>query len=448
MSDRKAANMGIVRGGRRHHLLTEPITYEEESLPGFVRAALIAIAGLMVLFTVWAGLVRIEELAVAPGQVVPSGKVKVVQHLEGGVVAQVLVEEGRRVQPGEVLAVMDASAAVAERDQMQAREAGLLVRMERLRATVEGREPDFSAFAGRYPDLVGEQRKVWAGQRQTTASALAVVEAQVAQRQTELKQLADSLEVARQHLLITGEQLGIREKGVAAGIVSRQTYLETKRAFVTAEGEVARIEEQIRLSRDALAETEQRGTNLERTHRQEALNELGTVVAELEQVKSAQIRIDDRIARLEVRSPDRGIVQDLRVRTQGEVIQPGGLLMQVVPVEDQLEAEVRISPADIGHVAMAQPVKIKVATYDFTRYGAMDGELLRVSATTFLDEQGQPYYKGVVRLARGAMGPGAGDNPILPGMTVEADIVTGDKSLLEYLLKPIHLAFKNAFHER
>src|SRR5690606_24107592 len=146
------------------------------------------------------------------------------------------------------------------------------------------------------------------------------------------------------------------------------------------EGEVARIEEQIRLSRDALAETEQRGTNLERTHQQEALNELGTVVAELEQVKSAQIRIDDRIARLEVRSPDRGIVQDLRVRTPGEVVQPGGLLMQVVPVEDQLEAEVRISAVDIGHVAVSQPVKLKVATYDFTRYGAMDGELTRVSA--------------------------------------------------------------------
>jgi adhesin transport system membrane fusion protein len=451
VSDRKAAraaSVSIVRAGRQHHLLTEPITYEEEKLPGFVRAALIAVAALLVLFTVWAGMVRIEELAVAPGQVVPSGKVKVVQHLEGGVVARLLIAEGERVEPDQVLVVMDAAQAMAEWEQMKAREAGLLVRMERLRATVDGREPDFSAFAGRYPDLVSEQRKVWAGQRQTTASALAVVEAQVAQRHKELKQLADSLEVARQHMVITGEQLGIREKGVAAGIVSRQIYLETKRAFVTAEGEVARIEEQIRLSRDALSETEQRGTNLDQTHRQEALNDLGSVVAELEQVKSAQIRLEDRVNRLEVRSPDGGIVQDLRVRTQGEVVQPGGLLMTVVPVEDQLEAEVRVSSADIGHVEVGQPVKLKVATYDFTRYGAMDGELVRLSATTFLDEQGKPYYKAIVRLARSHMGPGAGENPILPGMTVEADIITGDKSLLEYLLKPVHLAFKNAFHER
>lgn len=451
MSDRKAAraaNVSIVRGGRQHHLLTEPVTYEEERLPGFVRAALLAVAALLVLFGVWAGTVRIEELAVAPGQVVPSGKVKVVQHLEGGVVAQVLVAEGERVVPGQVLAVMDPAPALAEREQMRAREAGLLVRMERLRATVEGREPDFAEFAARYPDLVNEQRKVWAGQRETTSGALAVVEAQVAQRQTELKQLADGLEVARQHMTITGEQLDIRAKGVEAGIVSRQTYLETKRAFVTAQGEVARIEEQIRLTREALGETAQRGTNLDQTHRQEALNELGGVVAELEQVRSAQIRIEDRMARLEVRSPDRGIVQDLRVRTQGEVIQPGGLLMQVVPVDDQLEAEVHISSADIGHVAVGQPVKLKVATYDFTRYGAMDGELVRLSATTFLDEQGKPFYKGAVRLARAHMGRTAGDEPILPGMTVEADIITGAKSLLEYLLKPIHLAFKNAFHER
>lgn len=451
MSDRKAAsaaNVSIVRGGRQHHLLTEPVTYEEERLPGFVRAALLAVAALLVLFGVWAGVVRIEELAVAPGQVVPSGKVKVVQHLEGGVVAQVLVAEGERVVPGQVLVVMDPAPALAEREQMRAREAGLLVRMERLHATVEGREPDFGEFAARYPDLVAEQRKIWAGQRETTASALAVIESQVAQRQTELKQLTEGLEVARQHMVITSEQLDIRAKGVEAGIVSRQTYLETKRAFVTAEGEVARIEEQIRLAREALAETEQRGTNLDHMHRQEALNELGGVVAELAQVRSAQIRIEDRMTRLEVRSPDRGIVQGLRVHTQGEVIQPGGLLMQVVPVDDQLEAEVHISSADIGHVAAGQPVKLKVATYDFTRYGFIDGEVVRLSATTFLDEQGTPFYKGTVRLARAYVGSTPEENPILPGMTVEADIITGAKSLLEYLLKPIHLAFQNAFHER
>lgn len=438
----------IVRASRQRRLLTEPALYEEDSLPGFVRLALLAVAALVGLFMLWSAMVHIDEVAMAPGQIVPSGAVKVVQHLEGGIVAEVLVTEGAMVRPGETVLRMDPTQALGELRQMKARRAGLLIRSERLRAVAEDREPDFARYRDDYPGLVADQRRAWSSQADSQHSARVVVDKQSDQREKELRQLRAALDIARQHFDLASQELAIREKGVEHGIVSMQTVLETRRALVTAEGEVRRLEEQVRLGEDALSETLTRRANLGDTQREDALGELATVSAETAQVENALARLEDRVRRLEVVAPTAGIVQDLKVRTAGEVVQPGALLMKVVPRDDVLEAEVRISTRDIGHVAAGEPVKLKVSTYEFTRYGAIPGELVRISPTTFLDEQGKPYYRGVVRLERSYMGPGANEHPIQPGMNVDADIVTGTKTLLQYLLKPIHLAFRAAFHER
>lgn len=447
----------LLRGNRQRQLLTEPVVFEDDSLPAFVRVAVLATALLLVAFVLWASAVHIDEVATAPGQVVPSASVKVVEHLEGGTIAEILITEGQLVQAGQVLLRMDPAQPKSELEQLRSRYIALLARNERLRAMIEQREPDFSALPQEYPEMIEDQRKIWAGQVATQRTAIEVIDSQIDQKRREVKQLGDALKIANKHLTVTTAQVEIREKAVAEGIVSRQTYLETKRAQVTAEGEVIRLREQIQVATDSLTEVEKRRRNLSFTQQQEALSEQGSVSGELEQVKNGLTKLQDRVDRLEIRSPVTGLIQDLKMRTAGGILPPGGLIAKVVPVNDELEAEVRISPVDIGHVKVGQKVKVKLTTYDYTRYGTLPATLEKISASTFVmgtstytfaDDQQKPYYRGVVRLARPYLGPGEGQNPVLPGMGMEADIVTGNKRLIEYLLKPVYVSLKGSFHER
>ena len=448
----------VVRGSREPRHLTEPSVIDQERLPAFVRLALIAIGALFVAFVGWASVVRIDEVATAPGQVVPSGTVKVVQHLEGGVVGEVKVTENTMVREGDVLITFDPAQAGSELGQMVARYVGLMIRGERLKAVIDQREPDFSSYRIEYPKLVTDQLQIWRSQMETRRSALSVIDSQIAQRRKEILQRTDMLAIAERTQKVTAEELSIREAGQKSGVVARQIVLETKRAQITAEGEVLRLREEIQLAMDALQESERRKSSLDNEQRQQALDEMGTVVTEQEQVKNALGKLQDRVVRLEVRAPATGIVQELKVHTRGEVVIPGGLLLRIVPVDDTLEAHVRISPNDVGHVHAGDPVKLKVSSYEFTRFGTLDGTLRQVSATTFSDESTasatnsnantKVYYLGIVRLAKNHVGTKEGENLVLPGMAVDANIVTGEKTLLQYVLGPVYRALAGAFRER
>ncbi|MBF0560844.1 MAG: HlyD family type I secretion periplasmic adaptor subunit [Alphaproteobacteria bacterium] len=429
-------------------LLTEPVLFEEERLPGFVRSALLAVASLVILFVAWASVVHLDEVATAAGQVVPSSAVKVIQHLEGGVVSEILVSEGDTVQPSQIVMRMDPIAALSELDQMKARLVGLLLRDERLKALAEKRKPNFGGISEGYPELLADQKNIWMSQIAEQSSAIAVIDSQIDQKQKELKQLHDTLDTAIEQMKLAGEQVAIRKEGMEGGVVSRQTYLETQRALVTAQGEVLRIREQIRVATDSLTEVRRRHNNLGLGQIQNALGEEGTVSAEIEQVKKALSKLEDRVYRLDIRAPVVGHIQDLKIRSTGEVVPAGGIVMRVVPMNDVLEAEVRINPTDIGYVHASQPVKIKVASYEYVRFGTLPGKLQKISPSTIADEHGAPYYRGVVSFDRSYLMGGEVKYPIIPGMAVEADIVTGTKTLIQYLLKPIFTSMKSSFHER
>jgi HlyD family type I secretion membrane fusion protein len=176
---------------------------------------------------------------------------------------------------------------------------------------------------------------------------------------------------------------------------------------------------------------------------------MGDVNAEINEVNQRITAEADRLNRLEVVAPTRGLIQDLKVSTPGAVLQPGDALMTLVPIDDTLIVESRIQTRDVGHVQVGQPVNVRVTAYDFARYGDVQGLLADVSPTTFFDEQtGQPYYKGFVELGQGFVGDRPGRNPILPGMTVDASIITGEKTVLAYLLRPVYISLTQAFQER
>lgn len=440
---------GLRLGSRERHLLSETALIEEEFLPAFVRPMLIVILAATVAFLIWAGITRVKEVAVAPGEVIPTSKVKVVQHLDGGVVAEIKVDERMQVQEGQELLRVDGAQVQAELRQMESRKAALRLRAERLSAFSEGRKPNFAAVAGAHAELLADQKDIYRAQEAARSSTLSVLDRQIAQRTQRIEQLEKSLSAAEEHVRLTRELTDMREDLAARRLVNRTVLLETRRARVTAEGEVARIREEIAVSRQELGETRSRRVDTINQLQREAASEMGAVRAEMAEIDESVTRIQSKVDRLIVRAPHRGLIQDLRVQTVGQVIQPGALLMQIVPDDTPLEAEVRIAPRDIGHVRVGQNVNLRVSSYDYTRFGYARGTLKRVSATSVSDAQAtQMHYRAWVSLNAPYVGEVPGQNLLQPGMNLEADIVTGEKSLLTYLIKPVADALSRSFHER
>jgi HlyD family secretion protein/adhesin transport system membrane fusion protein len=442
------ARKGITRGSRQARHLSQAIILEETGTSAIVRQATFLIAVAVALFIGWAALARLDEVAVTNGEVVPSSAVQTIQHLEGGVVSEILVKEGQLVDEGQVLFRLAPKSASSEFEQMKAREVGLALRAERLRAYLDGREPDFSFADKSYASLVADQKAILMAQRSARGSSLAVIKAQVEQRRSEIRQYEESLKGLSDQLKVLEELVRIRGQLEKEGLVSRVVFLDTQRSYVTTKGDVSRIEQQLAASKQALTESESRLSSQDATLKQDASNEMGTVTGELAQVRESLSKLADRVERLDVISPKKGLIQDLKIRTQGAVVAPGGTLCMVVPVEDRLQLEVRIQSRDIGHITAGQHVVVKMTTYDFSRYGSIPGTLESISPTSFSDDKGNTFYKGIVTLKRNYVGDVPGINVVLPGMTAQADIETGDKTLLEYLLKPIFVSLKNSFHER
>ncbi len=435
-------------GSRERRLLSDSIHVEEELIPAFVRPILFIVGALVLGFLAWAALTNMKEVARAQGEVIPFSKAKMVQHMDGGVVTELNVEERKLVEEGQVLLRIEGSQALAELGQMEARRESLRLREERLVAYTEGRKLDFAALDVSQSNRVSSQREIFVTQLATRSSTLSILERQINQRRQRVHQLETALGVAKEHQALTGELSDMREELASRRLINRTVLLETRRAKVTASGEVARLTEEIGVAQQELAEVQNRYTDTQNQLRRDALGELGVVRAELAEVEEGIQRLKARVDRLEVRAPSRGYVQDLRVQNVGQVFQPGALLMQIVSDKAVVEAEIRISPRDIGFVRVGQPVNLRVTSFDYARFGVAKGTLKRVSASSVVGDNNLPYYKGLVELSNPYVGGVPGRNPLQPGMSLEAEILTGQKTLLAYLTKPLIDVISLSFHER
>ncbi len=443
------AKVGVQRGDRQIRYMAQSVLLEESGTSRLVRMAILVVSLVVLAFVVWSAFTRVDEVAVASGQIVPSGSVQAVQHLEGGIVRDILVRDRDLVEVGQLLVRLDPEQALGELEQIRARRASLRLRIERLHAFAGNREPAFDFALADYPRLVEDQMAIFRQQIATRAAQREVLEKQIKQKQARAEAIRNQRVAIREQLAFQDEELTMRSTLVDQGLTSRILLLNLKREYANTQGELARLTGQIATVREESAEIETRLVDIDASLRQEALQELGEASAELAQVEESLRRSEDRFRRLDVTAPVRGYVQDLRVNTVGAVLPAGGVLMEIVPVDQVLLVEAKISTRDVGHVRVGQPVAIKVTSYDFARYGAIDGTLQSVSATTLVDEQdGHPYYKATVELSQPHVGNTPGLNPVLPGMTVQADVVTGHKTLMQYLLKPVYVSLNQAFRER
>lgn len=448
-NSKETENTGEVHmGNRERRLLSEAVQIENELVPVFVRPTLIIVAGMVILFLIWASLTHLTEVARGTGEILPIGQIKVVEHLDGGMVEKIYVAERQLVQKGDPLISIDGTQVMAEFRQMQARFVSLQLRAERLEAFADERLPKLEAIAGSHQDLLADQKAIYYNKMASRNSALSILDSQIEQRKGRIHQLEAASNVARQHQDLTGELVAMRENLAARHLVNRSVLLETQRAKVTANGEFMRLTDEIKVISQELVEIKSRRADTLIQLRREALAELGTVRAEMAEVFEAVRRLQAKVDRLVVRAPHRGYVHNIKVQTIDQVVQPGALIMEVVPDDAPLEVVIKIAMSDIGFVKIGQPVNIRVTSFDYARLGFAKGTLKKIAISSIVDADGRPYYRGWVGVTQPYVGNAPGRYPLQPGMSIEGDIVTGDKTLIAYLLKPLINAITYAFKER
>ncbi|MBA3904635.1 MAG: HlyD family type I secretion periplasmic adaptor subunit [Rhodocyclaceae bacterium] len=427
-------------------LLARSVVLQELPTPGASRRIVWLLVALVATFIVWSSFVELDELAVAPGEIAPADFVQQVQHLEGGIVRAIVVRDGELVKANQVLLRLDPTAATAELDSLRARREALRLQVERLKAFAEGK----ALPSGRsdFAELRQDQAAILSGQSQSRETQLSVADAQIKERYGQLAALQDREVSLREQVRLLKEDMSARKPLVDKGLISRLAYLNLERQLADLQGQLAQTISQQQASRAAVDEVRSSRREIGDRLRSDALRELGGASADFAEVNERIAQAEDRVRRLALRAPVEGVVKGLKVRALGTVIAPGDIVAEVVPQEGRLIADVRISPRDIGHVKIGLPVTVKVQTFDYARHGGVRGRIEYISAASFVDDRGQPYFSARVSLDSASIGDPARGLMITPGMTVAADIKTGSKTLMAYLFKPVTNALQTAFTER
>lgn len=408
-----------------------------------------AVAALVVLLVGWAFLAELDEVAVAQGQVVPQGDVKVVQHLEGGIVEELLVREGDMVRAGEPLIRLALGTGAMNPGELQVQLDGFLLRRARLEAEVDGTAAAFPTEAGeRRPEVLLAERRAFQTREAALKSALAVFDQQVRQSRAEAREYAAARAARREELAYSRKSLATLEDLAKDGLASRLELNEKQGEVARLAGEIASLEAAIGRAGAAEREALERKAEAVVSFRREAQAELAEVEVLVATARERLESADDQARRTTVRSPIDGIVGELRVSTIGGVVGPGQPIMEVVPAGGPLIVEARLKPSDRGFVAPGQKATVKISAYDFVRYGGLDGEVRRIAPDSRLDAEGRPYFKVVVETDRAWLGETPEAYPIGPGMQATVDIHTGRRTVADFLLRPVLKLRHEAFRER
>lgn len=433
---------------REAAMLSRAVILEETDPPSSLRSTIIGVSVFIAVFIIWASFAQFDEKAIAPGEIIPKFLVQPVQHLEGGIIADVMVEEGQRVKKGEALMRLDDTQVRTERDGVATRFASLSMQVERLRAFASGREPDFSSFGPEYDAIKADQTGAYSTANNNRRGRLNVLDAQIRGRMKEVGGHAEKELSLAKLVASLAEEQKIRTELYEKGLNSKLVVLKIGRDHENRMSELAEAKTNHGRAQAALAEARGRRLELESELRKLALDELTAVASEAKVQGDRLEKLNDQLARTVIKSPVKGSIKGLVMNRAGRVIRPGEIIFEVVPDDEKLVAEVRVSPRDIGHLSIGLDAIVKVDTYKYGRLGGIKGKVSRISATTFLDEENNGYFKTWIELDKNYVGGVAGLNRVAPGMTLVADIRTGQKSLMQYLARPITYSLDDAFSER
>ncbi len=445
----------MINRGKKHHT-NEDLAYMEslsaavlEKTPARSRMILWIALGVIFWLLVWASFAEVDELARGIGKVIPSKQVQIVQNLEGGIVSEILVDEGEMVEKGQILVRIDDTSFSSSYEENRLRYLELKAKSIRLEAEASGKpfKVDDKTKAEMTGLILQEQSLYYTNQKQL-ARKINILKEQVSQRENELKEAqAKEQQLERSYKLIAKE-VEITKPLVESGLVSQVEYLQLSRQASSMKGELDAVSLSIPRIRSTINEAKDKIEESRLEFQHQAKEELNKVSAEMSRILESGQALEDRVKRTLVRSPVKGVVKQLLVNTVNGVIQPGMDIVEIVPIQDTLLIETKIKPSDIAYLYPGQKAIVKFTAYDFAIYGGLTGKVTYISSDTIVDEEGNNYYLVRIKTDSNHLDRNGEQYEILVGMVANVDIVTGKKTVMDYILKPILKAKQGALRER
>ena len=401
------------------------------------------------LFIVWASLTQIDEITRGTGEVVPSGENQIVQNLEGGIVKDILVKVGDSVEKGQPLLKIDNQKSEAQLDATKIKGLELKAKMIRLEAEAEGKPFNVSKKLEKsMPILIANERSLYLSRQKQIKAKLNALEDKKLQKEQELKEVTQRIIHLKRSATLIAEEVSMMGPMVKQGVKSKVTFMKLQREQSKTEEDLSSAKNSIPRIKAGISEIINNIVEAKIDFKNQAKKELNEVTAEAMRVKESSSALDDEMGRTLVRSPIKGVIQKLYVHTVGGAIKPAEDLIEIVPTDEVLWLEVKIKPSDIAFIYPGQKAMVKFTAYDFRIYGGLDGKVVHISADTTKDKKENSFYTIHIKTDKNHLGSDKKPLKIIPGMTVSVDIMTGKKSVMDYILKPILKAKQYTFTER
>ena len=405
----------------------------------------LAAAGLLLLL-VWAAFAQIDEVTRGEARVVPTSQVQIIQSVDGGVVEALLVREGQVVEAGQLLLRVDPTRFVSNMLESRASQLAVQAKALRLEALTRGTPFNPPAELKREaPDVVAQEMRLYESRRAEISAQISISQNQLAQRQQELNEVRARREQAERGLELMTKEINATRPMVATGAVSEVEVFRLEREAARLRGDREQATAQIARVQAAILEATRKIDEVQLSSRNQMSAELSETMSKLASLSQGGRALEDKVKHADIKSPMRGTVKRLLVNTVGAVVQPGKEVVEVVPLDDTLILEVQITPKDIGFLRPGQEAMVKFTAYDFSIYGGLLAEVIHIGADSVLDDKGNAFFHIRVRTRKPSLGPSL---PIIPGMVAQVDILTGKKTVLSYLLKPVLRAKSKALTER
>ncbi len=423
------------------------MNYIDDYAPGWKTIELLILL-LIGALSIWAYHTPIDQVVTATGEVIPSGKIKVIQHLEGGIIEEIHIAPGETVAAGSKLITLNLASGGYNLAELQAKLDGLTLSNLRLDAEIRGTKPDFPRpLEISRPALIDAERKILEARRTELESSLAVFESQKRLRHREIEEAR-----SREHSLSRQSQTKQKELDIITDTFQRKLTSELKllaaqSAMEEISGELEVTRKTIITTQESLQEIEARSTELKAIFQRTAREQRQEVQQKIIQLREQLKRATEQKSRTIIRSPISGEVKNMRHHTIGGIAEAAEPLMEIVPLEEELVIEAHLSPTNRGYVSKHKPARIKISAYDFIRYGTLQGQVENIAADTEVDNNGKTYYLVTVRTDRHYLGDQHQSYPIKPGMEATVDIHAGTQTVLEYLLRPVLKLRHDAFRE-
>ena len=425
----------------------------EDRPPLFASASVFIIGALFVAFVVWASYAEVDEIARGDGKVIPASKTQILQASEAGVVQDIAVKIGQVVKKDDLIIRLDNTMSASSLGEQQARERTLSARIARLKHEQGGKIAEPFACPEELqtaaPEVCENEQKLLVARRDNFANKLSVLKARLDQRETELNEAIANSHRLAENIAVSDKEAELVKSMVKRGLMAQTEQLRVDREQTELKGQIALAAETIKKIDATIVEAKLQVDELGLQLQQEALDELTQALAELSVVDETIRGATDRVARTDIRSPVDGIVNTLELNTLGAFVQPGAIVAGIVPTSETLLVEARVSPRDVAFIRPEQKALIKVTAYDFSIFGGLDGKVANITADSLVDQNtGEPYYQVRLSTDTSALTKDGKSFAIIPGMICTVEIMTGRKTILSYLLKPINKARDEALRER